>query len=273
MARGGRENVQTVTEVGGAGKRRRGQDALAGAGDDGALIAELRQATQWRALRQLLPALAHDVRAPLNTLAINLEVLKALAAPGATEDGQAPALRERSTAALGRAVAQLRDAVDVFLAQALPPVDQAGLLDLGALVEEVAALVRGKAIVQRVSVEIACPDQRIRVAGVGSHVRQAIVNLVLNALAAMPGGGTLSLRLHRDADRAVITVADTGHGMPPEALAEVRAGSFRGGAGGGGVGLLTVRALAEASGGSLAIDSQPGRGTQVALALAVAEER
>jgi two-component system heavy metal sensor histidine kinase CusS len=102
-------------------------------------------------------------------------------------------------------------------------------------------------------------------------LQRAIGNLVENALAHTPRGGTVRLRAWREAGAVHVEVSDNGSGIPPEHLPHVferfyRADRFRGTpAGGVGLGLAIVKAIAELHGGSVAISSEVGRGTRVRL--------
>lgn len=102
---------------------------------------------------------------------------------------------------------------------------------------------------------------------------QIVVNLVRNALQHTPRGGRVDVTLARDADDALLTVADTGEGIPPEHLQAIftrfhRADASRQrGSGGTGLGLAITRALVEAHGGEIAVQSEPGRGTTFTVRL------
>lgn len=105
------------------------------------------------------------------------------------------------------------------------------------------------------------------------RLRQAVGNLLANALRHTPVGGRVSLRAYADGDDVLIEVADTGGGIAPEHLPHVfdrfwRAEKSRSRqTGGSGLGLAIVRQLAEAHGGSAAVHSELGRGTTVVLRL------
>jgi two-component system sensor histidine kinase BaeS len=105
------------------------------------------------------------------------------------------------------------------------------------------------------------------------RLRQAVGNLLANALRYTPTGGRVSLRAYADGDDVLIEVADTGPGIAPEHLPHVfdrfwRAEKSRSRhTGGSGLGLAIVRQLAEAHGGSAAVRSEPGRGATFVLRL------
>lgn len=104
-------------------------------------------------------------------------------------------------------------------------------------------------------------------------IRQMLNNLIANALRFTPPGGSVAVAVGYEAGAAVtITIADNGDGMTPAELARLRSGdaapaAFRRRSGGSGQGLPLVRALADANGARLAIDSVLGQGTTVSIVL------
>ena len=103
-------------------------------------------------------------------------------------------------------------------------------------------------------------------------LRQALANLVANALAATPAGGEVQVRVDGQAGRAVLEVRDTGRGIPAEDLPHLfdrfyrTSGAFARNSPGTGLGLAIVQSIAHLHGGGLTIESRPGAGTTVRLA-------
>jgi signal transduction histidine kinase len=104
-------------------------------------------------------------------------------------------------------------------------------------------------------------------------LRQAFLNLCVNAIQAMPSGGTLSVRARADAGGVAAEFSDSGPGMDAETAARVFEPFFTTKANGTGLGLAIVRQAAEAHGGSVEVESAPGRGAtfRVRLPAATAE--
>ena len=96
---------------------------------------------------------------------------------------------------------------------------------------------------------------------------QALLNLLLNAIQAMPDGGALTVSAQAVRDRLELRVADTGHGIPRQDLDRVFDPYFTTKNQGTGLGLATVRTIVEAHGGRVRVESEPGRGTEVILDL------
>lgn len=103
------------------------------------------------------------------------------------------------------------------------------------------------------------------------ELRDAVLNLVVNALEAMPQGGTLTVRTGREPGRAVVEVVDTGVGMDDATLAKAREPFFTTKGAGTGLGLAVADRVARSFGGELSIQSEPGKGTCVRLAFPLAQ--
>ena len=97
--------------------------------------------------------------------------------------------------------------------------------------------------------------------------RQALLNLFINARQAMPDGGELLLRTRSEGAWNVLEVTDTGVGMPEDVRERVFDAFYSTRAGGSGLGLPTTRKIVEAHGGSIRVESEPGKGSQFTLRL------
>jgi signal transduction histidine kinase len=100
-----------------------------------------------------------------------------------------------------------------------------------------------------------------------TDLREVLVNLIMNAVAAMPAGGTISIRCSSASDRATIAVTDTGQGIARERHQAIFQPLTTTRASGGGLGLSVSRALVERYGGTLSVDSAPGQGATFTITL------
>lgn len=146
------------------------------------------------------------------------------------------------------------------------PHSRAESLDLSAFVEEVARLLSWKARECGVEVRVSA-EPAIRVIGDRGHAWSIVWNLAINALDALTDGGQLALWVSRVGGRAVLDVVDDGPGMTSAVLERAFERRFTTKASGSGLGLALVKETAEALGGSVEIDSEPGRGTRVRVEL------
>jgi len=228
----------------------------------------LRDACRARVLQFLLPTLAHALRAPLNGMNINLELLQELLRPGLPESAELAGRRERTLAALGRSVAQVRTSVDALLAEAGLGAAEPGALDLRELLQEVVAALRPQAVVQRVTLAAALPESAAPIEGSRADLRQAVLAIAVNALEAMPAGGELEIALQREGGHWLVAVSDGGPGITPELRQRVGVEPCSSKPERGGTGLLFARAVAAAHGGAFTIESTTGSGTRACLAVA-----
>ncbi len=106
-------------------------------------------------------------------------------------------------------------------------------------------------------------------------LKQAVINLLDNALRYTPAGGRVTVRLHQDADQAVIAVEDTGHGIEPVHLPHLFERFYRTDrarardSGGTGLGLPIVRGIVEAHGGTVSVESRVGKGSTFTLRIPI----
>jgi signal transduction histidine kinase len=111
------------------------------------------------------------------------------------------------------------------------------------------------------------PDLKLDV----SQMENAILNLLLNAVASMPNGGILSLATRTEkrdgAEEVLVEITDTGAGIEPEHLPHIFDPFFTTKSDGTGLGLTIVKRIVKAQGGSIDVSSEPGSGTRVTLAL------
>jgi nitrogen-specific signal transduction histidine kinase/CheY-like chemotaxis protein len=231
------------------------------------LEAELHQAQKLESLGSLAGGIAHDMNNVLAAIQAVSETLKLACA------GQEPAVRGLGT--IEKATIRGRDLVRSLTNFARKDLREPELLDLNGLVREEGELLR-RTTLQKVALELDLDPQLPLLLGERGALGSALMNLCVNALDAMPQGGTLSIRTRLRPDaQAELAVVDTGEGMPPEVLARAMEPFFttKPLGKGTGLGLAMVYATANAHGGSVSLRSQPGQGTTVVLCLPVAGKR
>jgi signal transduction histidine kinase len=145
-------------------------------------------------------------------------------------------------------------------------------LDLAELVDSVAEAMSPNAATRKISLSVAT-EAGIDALGDQTRLTQLLVNLVDNALAHTPAGGRVELSASRDGGHAVLQVTDTGTGIAAEDLPHVFQRFFRAHgdrsreSGGAGLGLALCQSIAQAHGGEIKLESEPGRGTRVTVRL------
>ena len=223
---------------------------------------QLQVSERLAALGRVTAGVAHEVKNPLNSMRVWLEVLK----------GNLPADAETQQAAkmLDSEIDRLDRVVKTFLEFSRPVELECEEVDLPKLLEDVLASA-GPAINRaRVELQTEIPpsfptvelDQRL--------IEQAILNLVLNACQVMNPGGRLFVSLRRVADNAEIRVADTGPGIAPENRAKIFQLFFTTRKGGTGLGLANTFRFVQLHNGSIEFDTEVGRGTTFRIELPLA---
>jgi signal transduction histidine kinase len=226
------------------------------------LEGEIAHRERLAALGDVAAAFAHEVRNPLNAVSMGLQRLRAEFAP------EPAAEYARFVALMQGEVRRLNATVEQFIALARPLPIKRAAFSAGDLIREVGDLVEGDARAAGVSVRVTVPDGLRELTADRDHVKQVLLNLVLNAVQAMAqGGGTVSLGAERTRGGTVLTVDDTGPGIPPDVRGRLFDPYFTTKRAGLGLGLTIARRIAEAHGGSLDVTSRPGAGAHFRLTL------
>ncbi len=229
-------------------------------------------------LSSLAGGLAHEIKNPLSTMAIQLALLQEeferLAAQRPADEPQRPweARSTKRVATLKREVERLESIVEDFLGYVRGGVVDRAPQDLARVVQEVLDFVEPEnaqaGIRQHVDLEIGLPLVLID----ETHIKQALLNLLVNARQAMPTGGELLVRLRRVGNDAEVSITDTGHGMRPDQLERCFDVYWSDKKGGTGLGLSTTRRIVEEHGGEIRVMSELGRGTCFSFTVPLAVE-
>jgi signal transduction histidine kinase len=232
-----------------------------------AIETDLRMAAQQRALNRVYRGVAHDLRAPLNAMVLNLELLKRSLDPETPKRDDMVARQAKWVGVIEQEVHRLRRALEVLLAQTAPPSEKPEPFDLRGVIEEIHALLFPQARQQRVELVSHVPESEVTVVAHRDQIKQSVLNIAINGLEAMPEGGTLTLTLERDDARAVMRVADQGPGIPAELLDRIFDMHFTTKESGTGIGLYVARSMFEAQGGTVGAAASGPQGTTFELVL------
>jgi len=226
---------------------------------------QLRHADRLATIGQLAAGVAHELNEPLNNVLGFAQL--ALASPG---------LPEEASSDLDKIVAAALHAREVIrklmiFARQMPP--QKTEVDLNRVVEEGLYFLEARCAKAGIRVERSLAASLPLVTADPSQLTQVLVNLVVNAVQAMPDGGVLTIRTEAEPGLAILVVQDTGVGM----TAGVKRKAFlpffttKDIGEGTGLGLAVVHGIVAAHNGTVGVDSAPGRGTRFAIRLPVSQ--
>lgn len=227
---------------------------------------QLRRADKLAALGTLAAGVAHEVKNPLHALGLNLHLLvQELGAPQPSKAELEDYLR-----ILRSEIERIHQIVENFLRFSKPSLPEVKPLDLNALVERVLSLVAFEAAGHRVGIQTEFDPELDSIAGDEGQLAQVVLNLVINALQAMPAGGNLTLVTRRDNGWAELTVKDTGAGIPHEVIPQIFDPYFTTRQGGSGLGLAIAHRIVEGHHGTIDAESKAGQGTTMVVRLPLA---
>jgi len=225
--------------------------------------ARLRRAESLASLTTLAAGVAHEIKNPLGSISIHVQLIR-------------KALKGRTDGSLGKYLDVVNEEIErlnaivVDFLFAVRPMDIVPINDdLNGVVRELADFMRVEAEQAGISltdeydpaVPILPVDKR--------YLKQALLNLVKNAMAAMPRGGALRLATVLDGDEARILVSDTGTGIADELLGKIFEPYFTTRENGTGLGLTLSYKIVKEHGGDITVRSRPGQGTTFTIALPV----
>jgi signal transduction histidine kinase len=247
------------------------------------------------ALNRLLAGVAHEVKNPLNAMTIHLELMRqklsgemgprrraralTSAAPAAVQTGEivdavAPAARQVDLPAvlqharvIGKEIQRLDEVVQGFLKFSRPEEIKLRPIPLRPLIEDVVAVVEPEATAKGLQVVNDCPETLPSVNGDAAMLRQAVLNLGLNACQAMTAGSLRFSARSLEGRFVELCVSDTGDGIDPAHLGRIFDLYFTTKEGGSGIGLSMVYRTVQLHDGSIEVESTPGRGTTFRLQL------
>jgi signal transduction histidine kinase len=230
------------------------------------LASQLDVAARLNAISRLTGGVAHEIKNPLNAIALRLDLVRAKL--GAPEEELAPELD-----ILSKEVLRLDRVVKTFLDFSRPIEVHFQEVDLAGLVEEVARLMTPQARLAGITLDLETHSGPASGLASGpammradaDMIKQVILNLVTNAMEAMRDGGRLRLAVRRNADTVTLEVADSGPGIPASLRDKVFQLYFTTKTRGSGIGLAMTYRAVQLHNGTIAFTSEEGQGTTFQL--------
>jgi len=218
-------------------------------------------------MAELAGGLAHELRNPLSTVMIQLKLLAE-----DLEDIEAHPIDARRRALfkveiLQREAQRLQSLFDEFLSLTGPC--RLGLkdVDVNQIVARLGAFVEPEAKAKGIAVKLSLADEPVVCPVDENLLRQALLNIVINAQEAMPEGGELRLATGIQADDAAIAISDSGVGVATEDRNRILKPFFSTKPDGNGLGLSITQRIIHEHRGSIVIESGPGQGTTFTIVL------
>lgn len=218
---------------------------------------------------RLAQELAHEIKQPLTAINARVYTLQKLLPAGSEPQKDALVIRSE--------IKRLDRIVKDFLELARPTEPKLAPLTAQDTLREICDLMESQLAQESIELKFDCEDH-LEFLGDANQLKQVLINLVRNAAESLEGTGTITLRAHRgngEADdepngTAIIEVADTGRGIPPEIQSRIFDPFFSTKGEGTGLGLAIAARIVDKHGGKLEFDTEPGKGTVFRMILPAA---
>jgi signal transduction histidine kinase len=233
---------------------------------------ELEVARRLAAIGRLTAGVGHEVKNPINAMVLHLELLRGKLAPGGAE---AFGGAQRHVEILAGEMQRLDRVVQTLADFSRPMELHLREHDLRQVVGVVMELTTAEMQENRVQLVVDAPKDPLMVRVDAQLMQQALLNLLLNGMQAMPEGGAMVVRMRRDHQFAVVEVIDEGEGIPPELLPRIFELYFTTKPKGSGIGLAMTYRILQLHGGAMEVRSNADpnsveRGTTFTFRLPVA---
>jgi signal transduction histidine kinase len=225
------------------------------------------QAERVAAWRELARRLAHELKNPLFPLQLTVENLVRARQQSPEQFDE---IFPESSATLLAEIANLKTIISRFSEFSRMPQPQFQRVQVNEVVQNVARLLQAQLQSPKhspIECRLELAEDLASIAADPELLHRAFSNLALNAMDAMPQGGTLSLRTRQSSDRVVVEIADTGAGLTAEECERLFTPYYTSKAHGTGLGLAIVQSIISDHGGRIGVHSEPGRGTAFMIEL------
>lgn len=227
---------------------------------------QLRRAESLAALTTLAAGVAHEINNPLGSLSIHIQLMERLLKNPQKLDDKA---LQHHLGIVKEEIDKLEHIVKDFLFAVRPMDIQLLNQDLKPILEELAEFVRPEAEKYNIKLKVSVQKDLPKILLDKRHLKQALLNLIQNAIAAMSDGGTLKLEAKKADEEIRILVSDTGIGIPEELLTKIFEPYFTTKKNGTGLGLTITFKIIKEHAGDISIESKPGKGTTFTIHLPI----
>ncbi|MGA3236252.1 MAG: ATP-binding protein [Bryobacteraceae bacterium] len=224
---------------------------------------ELQTADRLAAISRVSSGVAHEVKNPLNAILLHVEVAKAKLTRGDTD--VIPQME-----IISREILRLDRVVKTFLDFTRPMELNLATVPVQRLVDEIVDLARPQAEALKIRVLVAQAADGVDVRVDGDLLKQAVLNIAVNAMQAMPNGGELRFESSATADVAEIRISDSGPGIPLQLREKIFTLYFTTKKEGSGIGLAMTFRIVQLHDGTIDFTSEPGKGASFSIRLPIA---
>lgn len=231
------------------------------------LEAQLQQAEKSAVVGRLGSAIAHEIRNPLNYINLTLDHLRAKFSP---EDEKKREKFEKMTGQLKSEVARINQQISDFLNYSRPTKANLVPTDARKVIDESLRIIEPQAAEKNVTISVIEHENVPKILGDAEFLRSVFNNLFINAIQAMEStGGHLNVKITPDEDGETVNfeITDTGPGISQENLAKIFEPYFSTKETGTGLGLAIVQKIVDIHDGSIAVESNDGKGTKFTVKL------
>ena len=225
---------------------------------------EIEMSRRLSASSRLTRGVAHEVKNPINAIVLHLQLLQ-------NKLQQIDPDTRRHMEIIGNEIYRLDRVVQILVDFTRPRDLHLEEIDLCHLLEDVTLLAAPEAEQHGVNINLEFPAEPLNVKVDTDFMKQAVLNIMLNGVQAMPSGGTLSVAARRDEDIVVTEIRDQGGGIPPEIQDKIFELYFTTKKEGSGIGLAQTYQIMQWHYGSVDFESRDGKGTTFRLQLPLAE--
>jgi signal transduction histidine kinase len=224
---------------------------------------QLQTADRLAAISKISGGVAHEVKNPLNAILLHVEVARAKMGRG--DSNVTPEMD-----IIAREILRLDRVVRTFLDFSRPVELKLDNVAVHVLVQEIVELAKPQAVAGNIRIEVRQDAEGVDVRIDKDLMKQAVLNVVVNAMQAMPDGGELRFDSTVKGDTAEIRVSDTGAGIPPELREKIFRLYFSTKSQGSGIGLAMTFRIVQLHDGTIDFTSEPGKGTTFLIRLPIA---
>ncbi|NIK66909.1 MULTISPECIES: PAS domain-containing sensor histidine kinase [unclassified Paenibacillus] len=222
---------------------------------------KLLEAEKLTAVGQLAASIAHEIRNPLTSLKGFVHLI----------EQAVPGVNEKYFTIMKDELRRIELITSELLYLAKPQAQEFKVEQICQIVQDVSLLMSSQALMNNVEIRLSGLDGLPAIRCVAAQLKQVFINLIKNAMEAMPSGGVIGIHASSPSpETLMIQVSDTGKGIPQELIAKIGAPFYTTKENGTGLGMMATQQIIHSHGGTLDITSQVGEGTAIHICLPAA---